>query len=137
MIGYLLHQYDQRVTFKLEVLVSLVLVQKQNYLSVEIQLLMGFQSQKRLKMYSIPNEKFDFFIQKFKLYYPESLQFINTRQLHVFFNKPKLDNQLFVDFCCFTCFEPKIVFVMIFRTIFGSQQVKHRNQQTIVCQILA
>ena len=61
--------------------------------------------------------------------------FINTRQLHVFFNKPKLDDKFIVDFCGFTCFEPKIVFVMIFRTIFGSQQVKHRNQQTIVCQI--
>ena len=38
---------------------------------------------------------------------------INTRQLHVSFNKPKLDDQLFVDFCVFTCFEHKIVFVMI------------------------
>ena len=52
---------------------------------------------------------------------------INTRQLHVSFNKPKLDDQLFVDFCVFTCIEHKIVFVMIFR-----KQVKHRNQQTYV-----
>ena len=72
-IGFM-YRYDQRVTFKLTVLVSLVLVQKQNYLSVEIQLLMEFQSQTRLKMHSIPNEKFDSFIQKLKLYYPEPLQ---------------------------------------------------------------
>ena len=35
---------------------------------------------------------------------------INTRQLHVSFNKPKLDDQLFFDFSVFIFFEPKIVF---------------------------
>ena len=55
-IGFM-YWYDQRVTFKLPVLVSLVLVQKQNYLSVEIQLLMEFQSKTRLKMHSIPNDE--------------------------------------------------------------------------------
>ena len=58
--------------------------------------------------------------------------FINTRQLHVFFNKPELETNCFWLYLCgFTCFEPKIVFVMILRTLFGSQQVNHRNQQTI------
>ena len=41
-----------------------------------------------------------------------------------FFNKQKLDDQLFVDFCAFTCFDTKNFYVMIFRTVFGSQQVK-------------
>ena len=54
---------------------------------------------------------------------------INKRQLHIFYNKPKLDDQLFVDFCVFTCFKPKIVFVMIFRTIFGLQQVKTQKSK--------
>ena len=47
-------------------------------------------------MHSIPNKKIYFFIQKFKLYYPESLQLYKyTRQLHVFFNK-LLDTQSWI-----------------------------------------
>ena len=43
------------------------------------------------------------------------------RILYSFIN---IDYKFIVDFCGFTCFEPKIVFVMILRTIFGLQQVK-------------
>ena len=121
-IGFM-YQYDQRVTFKLKVLVGLVLVQKKLVISLNpiTYWVLGIDS--------IPNEKFDYFIQKFKLYYPEPLQYrYNTRQLHVFFNKPELETNCFWLYLCgFTCFELKIVFVMILRTLFGSQQVNHRN----------
>ena len=56
--------------------------------------------------------------------------------------KPKLDMGLFIAFCAFTWAEPTIVILML-RTILGSDQVnsgkngvKHRNQQTITCEVL-
>ena len=75
---------------------------------------------------------------------------INRRELHIFSIKPKLDMRLFVDFCVFPRF-PWIYLSWTWncseqqkRTILGSAQVnsgknggKHRNQQTISCQVLA
>ena len=71
------------------------------------------------------------------------------RQVNIFFIKWKLDMGSFVDICVLPCFHlnlsnllrPKMV--LMFRAIFGSDQVnsgnkwvKHRNQQTIKCQVL-
>ena len=57
--------------------------------------------------------------------------FINTRQLHVFFNKPELETICLLVLPVWFYLFWKIVFVMILRTLFCSQQVNHRNQQTI------
>ena len=69
------------------------------------------------------------------------------RQLHVFSIKPKHDMRLFVDFYVFYHFSlnlPELNLKLFysadqnnFRFISGKFRGKHRNQQTISCQIFA
>ena len=81
------------------------------------------------------------FLQKSKPLY----SLINMRQLHIFSVKPKLDMRLFVDFCVFPRFSMNLpeLNLKLFWTAeennfrFREKWGKHRNQQTISCQVFA
>ena len=72
---------------------------------------------------------------------------INMRQLQIFSNKPKLDMSLFAYFCILPHFSlnlPELNLKLFwtseennFRFSSGKFGAKHRNQQTITCQVLA
>ena len=71
-----------------------------------------------------------------------------TAQLHIFSIRPKLYMRLFVDFCVLPLFYLNLPDLNLklfwtskqnnfrFRSGTGKNQVKHRNQRTIECQVL-
>ena len=98
-IGFM-YQYDQRVIFKLQS--QLVQCYTKNKISYQFKsyYLLGFRHRQDCKCTLFLMRHLIFSSKNSNFIIQNRYSFINTRQLHVFFNKPELEDPLFVGFTC-------------------------------------